>query len=131
MELLFLKFTYNPYKYRKIHVSFSRGCVAPPRGWSYNLPYLNKLGSSWLVVILRHGTRVHLLPTKRHGTATALSVRPMDVPQQGLTVGVDNQVNYRGRSEFLGRWRRFEGSFFLLLVVFPSPGCKKVADLKL
>ena len=45
---------------------------------------------------LRHGTRVHLLPTKRHGTATALSVRPMDVPQQGLTVGVDNQVNYRG-----------------------------------
>ena len=39
---------------------------------------------------------MHLLPTKRHGTATALSVRPMDVPQQGLTVGVDNQVNYRG-----------------------------------
>ena len=73
---------------------------------------------------------MHLLPTKRHGTATALSVRPMDVPQQGLTVGVDNQVNYRGRSEFLGRWRRFEGSFFLLLVVFP-PEDEMVADLKL
>lgn len=120
-----------------------RGGVAPQEGGVITYPTLNnwlfwgplwyqkKLGSSWLVVILRHGTRVHLLPTKRHGRATALSVRPMDVPQQGLTVGVDNQVNYRGRSEFLGRSRRFEGSFFLLLVVFPSPGCKKVADLKL
>lgn len=52
---------------------------------------------------LMHGTRVHLLPTLRNGTVkTALSVRPAEpATQQGLTVGVDNQVNYRGddRSE--------------------------------
>ncbi|CAK9003395.1 Protein phosphatase 2C 53 (OsPP2C53) (ABI1-like protein 2) (OsABI-LIKE2) (OsABIL2) [Durusdinium trenchii] len=48
---------------------------------------------------LMHGTRVQLLPDGHE--KKAVSVRPAEAKQQGLTVGVDNQVNYRGedRSE--------------------------------
>ena len=43
---------------------------------------------------VRHGTRVQLLPDGHE--KKAVSVRPAEAKQQGLTVGVDNQVNYRG-----------------------------------
>ena len=43
------------------------------------------------IACVRHGTRVQLLPSN----GQAVSVRPME-KQFGLSVGVDNQVNFRG-----------------------------------
>ncbi|CAJ1442681.1 unnamed protein product [Effrenium voratum] len=45
---------------------------------------------------LMHGTRVRCMPAKRNGAWHCVSVRPAESKQQGLTVGVDNQVNFRG-----------------------------------